>query len=656
MKFYKKEASMKALESLRKALVGLVLAGMTLALPSCNFLDVVPDNVATTDHAFKLRNEAEKYLFTLYSYLPRNGDVYFNTGMLAGDELWIPYETSIGNVFSFEIARGNQRTSDPYVNAWSGNWNGGGPGDNYPLFQGIRHCNIFLENISDPDRVPDLSGLERKRWIGEAEFLKAYFHFLLMRMYGPIPIIKENIPVDAPEEEVQRSRQPVDEVVEYIVELLDSSAEKLPDMITDRTTELGRITRPIVLGIKARVLLTAASPLFNGNSDYTAFTDEDGTPFINPDEDPAKWQAAADAALEAIQVAEENGHELFEFGDTAFDLSDTTLTKLSVRQAISERWNPEIIWGNPNSRTWNLQQYSMAPLHVEHNHNNAQKILSAPLKMARLFYSENGVPLQEDNTLDFSNEAELRTAVADEQYNIKEGYETARINFDREPRFYAYLGFDGSTWYKYDSPSNSDENTWVIEAKFADYAGSHHAFHFNVTGYYIKKFVDWNQTMSESGATYKEYPWPELRLADLYLMYAEALNEASGPSAEVYEYVDRVRARAGLQGVEDSWENYSVNFSKHTTKDGLRAIIQQERMIELAFEGSRFWDLRRWKRAANELNEPITGWNVYGEEAESYYQITTIWQQEFVAPRDYLWPLDENTLIQNPALVQNPGW
>lgn len=651
MKVYKTEASMKSLESLRRAVIGLVFVGMAFALPSCDFLDVVPDNVATTDHAFKLRNEAEKYLFTLYSYLPRNGDVQLNTGMLGGDELWIPYETSIGDVFSFEIARGNQRTSSPYVNAWSGSFDGG-----LPLFQGIRHCNIFLENISDPNQVPDLTDLERKRWIGEAEFLKAHFHFLLMRMYGPIPIIKENIPVDAPEEEVQRSRQPVNEVVEYVVELLDSSAGKLPDMINDRTTELGRITRPIVLGIKAKVLLTAASPLFNGNSDYTGFEDEDGTPFINTDEDPAKWQAAADAALEAIQVAEENGHELYEFGDTAFNLSDTTRTKLSIRQAICERWNPEVIWGNPNSRTWDLQQYSMAPLDVEHNHNNAQKILSAPLKMARLFYSENGVPLQEDNTLDFSNEADLRTATEAEQYNIQEGYETARINFDREPRFYADLGFDGSTWYKYDSPSNSDENTWHIEAKFADYAGSHHAFHFNVTGYYIKKLVDWNQTMSESGATYKEYPWPELRLADLYLMYAEALNEVNGPSAEVYEYLDRIRARAGLQGVEESWENYSVNSSKHTTKDGLREIIHQERMIEMAFEGHRFWDLRRWKRASQELNEPITGWNVRGEEAKEYYQITTIWQQEFVAPRDYLWPLDENTLIQNPALVQNPGW
>ncbi|MCW9708120.1 RagB/SusD family nutrient uptake outer membrane protein [Fodinibius salsisoli] len=647
---------MKLSVTIRRGIVAVVVAGIALVSQSCDFLNVVPDNVATTDNAFKLRNEAEKYLFTLYSYLPRNGDVYYNTGMLAGDELWIPYETSIGNVFSFEIARNNQRVSNPYYDSWSGHYDGAGPGDNYKLFQGIRHCNIFLKNLKDPDQVPDLNDLERQRWIGEAEFLKGYFHFLLMRMYGPIPIIEENISVDAPEGEVQRPRQPVDEVVDYVIQLINQSENKLPNSIDDRATELGRLTRPIALGIKAKILATAASPLFNGNTDFSNFTNEEGTPFINPNFEVEKWDSAAVAAKEAIEVARANGHQLYDFGESSFDLTDTTRTKLSIRQAVAERWNPEIIWGNSNSTTTTLQALAMVPLDPEHDHNNARKILSAPLEIARMFYSENGVPISEDKTLDFTEEAALRTADASEKYNIEEGFETARLNFDREPRFYADLGFDGSTFYKYDSPSNSDENTWVIRAKFGDYSGSTHAFHFNVTGYYIKKLVDWNQTMSSSGASYKEYAWPELRLADLYLLYAEALNETQGPSQEVYEYIDRVRARAGLEGVEASWKNYSTNSSKHTTQEGLREIIQQERLIELAFEGKRFWDLRRWKRAGEEFNEPITGWNVYGEEAESYYQIRTLHQQEFVAPRDYLWPIDENTILQNPALQQNPGW
>ena len=159
-----------------------------------------------------------------------------------------------------------------------------------------------------------------------------------------------------------------------------------------------------------------------------------------------------------------------------------------------------------------------------------------------------------------------------------------------------------------------------------------------------------------TGTPYRAYAWPILRLSDLYLMYAEALNEVEGPTPTVLDYVDRIRERAGLQGVADSWTTYSSSPSKYTSKQGMRDIIQQERLIEFAFEGKRFWDLRRWKRAVDEFNKDITGWNYLGDEESEYYQIRTLNQQRFVAPRDYLWPLSENTLLQNPNLIQNPGW
>lgn len=617
---------------------------------------MVPDNVSTVDHAFKLRNEAEKYLFTCYSYLPKNGDAIYNTGMLAGDEIWIPFEKGYTS-YAFHIARGNQRISDTYVNVWDGYWHGAGPDDNYPIFDGIRHCNTFLENVNDKTKVLDLEDAERERWLGEVEFLKAYYHFYLLRMYGPIPIIDKNLSVDAPEGEVNVSRMPIDTCINYISNLLDSAASKLPDLITDRITELGRISKPIALAVKAKVLLTAASPFFNGNSDYNNFVSRDGELFFNPTYDETKWQKAADAALEAIQAAETAGNNLYEFTNKTFNLSDTTITQMSIRQAVCERWNDEIIWANPNSTASSeLQKICMVPLSSDDNYDDAQKIMSPPLKIARMFYTKNGVPIDEDKTLNFSNNTELRIAVASERFNIKEGYETARLNFDREPRFYADLSFDGGIWYKYDSPSNSDEGTYVVKAKYGDYAGSWNSFYVNETGYFIKKLVDWNMTMSSSGATYKDYPWPEIRLADLYLMYAEALNETSGPVSDVLIYLDRIRDRAGLKGIAESWTNYSTNPSKYQSKDGLREIIQRERLIELVFEGSRFWDLRRWKQSSEYLNEPITGWNVYGTDSESYYQVRTVYQQEFISPRDYLWPIEDSELLRNLNLVQNPGW
>ena len=76
----------------------------------------------------------------------------------------------------------------------------------------------------------------------------------------------------------------------------------------------------------------------------------------------------------------------------------------------------------------------------------------------------------------------------------------------------------------------------------------------------------------------------------------------------------------------------------------------------MVFEGKMFWDIRRWKEAAREYNEPVRGWSVFESTEKAYYQVRTLFQQRFIAPRDYFWPLDQNTLIQNPSLVQAPGW
>src|SRR5690606_34844204 len=135
--------------------------------------------------------------------------------------------------------------------------------------------------------------------------------------------------------------------------------------------------------------------------------------------------------------------------------------------------------------------------------------------------------------------------------------------------------------------------------------------------------------------------------------YSEALNEASGPSEEVYTYINKVRERAALPTVQESWTNYSKNPTKFTTKEGLRDIIQRERTIELMFESHRFWDLRRWKTAVDELNTDIVGWSLDQSEAISYYKERVIFSQGFTQ-KDYLWPLSESTLQINGNLDQAP--
>jgi len=632
---------------------------LMLSLASCKkYLDIVPDNVATLDNAFSLRNEAEKYLFTCYSFMPSNGNPLANMGYMTGDEVWTSLDEREFISDGWRIARGNQNAANPLFNSWS-------DGDrslskNY--WQAIRNCNIFLENVSDETKIPDLQLDERKRWIAEVKFLKAYYNFLLMRMYGPIPIVDKNLPISASEDEVKVKRMPFDDCVNYVVGLLDQATQDLPQRIRDKTLELGRITQPIALAIKAKVLLTAASPLFNGNSDYSGFKDKDGVALFNTTYDANKWKKAADAAKAAIDASEAAGFKLYTFpGTTAMKISDSTKRQLTIKGAMTERFglNSETVWGNPNSTTGFLQGVAMPrldganPVPV----GQARQQLAPPIKIAEMFYSKNGVPINEDKTLDFTNRYSLRKAVKAERFYIKEGYTTARLNFDREPRFYADLAFDGSTFFKYDSPGNTDEGTYTVEAKSNQISGANNFGWYNETGYFVKKVVDWNMAHSENNVTYRSYAWPELRLADLYLMYAEALNESLGaPSQEVFDYINRIRSRAGLLSVEVSWSNYSTSPTKYTTKDGMRQIIQQERMIEMAFEGSRYWDIKRWKRAAELFNQAITGWSIYQPTSEEYYRVRTIFNQNFISPRDYLWPIRTYDLTVNRKLVQNPGW
>lgn len=633
------------------------IACLVLMMPSCKkYLDIVPDNVPTINNAFTMRSEAEKYLVTCYSFLPKDGDPLRNVGFLAGDELWVPIQEWDFLSYGWRIARGAQNVADPLLDTWNGRYQGGGANDNFGLFKGIRNCNIFLENVSDESKVRDITPAERARWIAEVKFLKAYYHFYLLRMYGPIPIIDKNIDVSATEAEVKVKRSPFDDCVKYISGLLDESAANLPLLITDRSMELGRITKPIALAVKAKLLLMSASPLFNGNTDYSGFKDHDGVALINTTADPDKWKLAAAAAKEAIVVAEAAGFKLYTFPGTNFKLSDTTLTQLKLRSAITERWNSEHVWANPNSRTDFMQRVSMPKLVSTGASGDARMQLAAPLKIAEMFYTRNGVPINEDKTLNFNDKYTIRTAVKAERFNVKEGHQTARLNFDREPRFYADLSFDGGVWYKYDSPTNSDEGTWTIAGKYTEMAGATHVGYYNETGYYIKKLVDWNMANSTSGVSYRDYPWPQIRLADIYLMYAEALNESEGPVADVHEYVNRVRLRAEIPAIRDAWQNFSTNPAKFESKDGMREIIHQERSIELAFEGNRFWDIMRWKKAAETFNQPITGWSVFQATTNDYYKVRTIYSQNFVAPRDYLWPLRAYDLTVNTELVQNPGW
>lgn len=605
------------------------------------YLDVVPDNVATIDNAFATRHEAEKYLFTCYSYIPKNGNLADDPAMNGGDELW-RFETEGAY---FMIAKGFQNVVGPYGDRWV----------NY--FRAIHDCNIFLENIH---RVPDMEEPERQRWIAEVTFLKAYYHFTLIKMYGPIPLLKENVSTDVEAEVAQGPRLPVDEGFAYVVQLLDEAAAVLPRTILDPARELGRITRPIALALKAKVLVTAASPLFNGNADQAQLRNPDGTALFNPTFSEAKWEAAAEACREAIEACEQEGMKLYYYQPDfqQYAMTDTIVTQLSIRNSVTERWNTEIIWANTQSWTGALQAQAtprLDPANLDMTAVHGQH--SPPLHIVEMFYSEHGVPINEDKDWDYENRYNLKVAGDDDRLYIRNGYTTASMNFAREPRFYASMGFDGGIWYgqgRYDD--QNDHDLYHVEAKYRQRNGFGKVGFASITGYFLKKIVHFENVLG-SGNDYSinDYPFPVMRLADLYLLYAEALNEVQGPVAEVHKYLDLVRERAGLAPAREAWSTYSSNPGKPDTKTGMREIIRRERLIELAFEGKRFWDVRRWKTAADLMNSPIRAWDLRQINAKDYYRPTVIYNPSF-GLKDYFWPIRESDMNNNPALVQNLGW
>ncbi len=626
----------------------VALLGMSGA---CNkYLNIVPDNVATIDYAFRLRNTAEKFLFTCYSYMPSQSSITGgNPAFFGGDELWLP---PTDQTISMQIGRGYQRVVNPYCNFWQGTKGG------KDLYEGIRQCNIFLDNI---DRVPDMLQSEKDRWIAEVKVLKAYYHFWLVRMYGPIVIVKKSLPVSSNTEAVRPPQSPVDSCFSYIVQLLDEADPDLPDRISNEASELGRMTKAIDLSLKALVLVTQASPLYNGNKDYSSFKNSDGVPLFNTTPDPAKWERAAAACKKAIDFCESLGYHLYYYHPTLsqYDLSDTTLTKMSIRNAVCEKWNPEIIWGNTNSMAGSYLQARAIPRGLDptkQDNTGTKGKMAPPLKIAAMFYTNHGLPIREDKTWDYAGRFKLRIPADSNKYNLKVGYTTAAFNFDREPRYYADLGFDGGIWYGQGHYDDKGSDLLFVSNKLGDPASIINQTYYSVTGYYPKKLVNFKNIIGDgSSYTVQSYPWPVIRLGGLYLLYAEALNEASGPGSEVYKYIDTVRARAGIPSVEDAWTYYSKEPNKYKTKKGMRDIIHHERLIEMAFEGKRFWDLRRWKESTQKLNQPITGWDINQSSPEGYYRERVIFNQTF-STKDYLWPINENELLGNHNLVQNPGW
>ncbi len=665
----------------------LVTAFFLLLLTGCNkFLDVLPDDKPVLEDAFKDKYNAEKYLFTCYGSLPNFVSPTNTLGISGGGDI-IYSEKNTGGGFGgglpapqLAFLKGNN-VSNPYANFWDG---ANGASEN--IWAGIRHCNVFLEHIKVEDGGPrDLDESLREQWIAEVKTIKAYLHFYLLQLYGPIPIVDKVIPISAKGDEVDLYREPVDKVVDYIVNTLDEAIATLPNKNElDVVSEYGRFTKTIAKAIKAKTLVLAASPLFNNNNYYKGFKDNRGTELFPQGDSQARWDRAVQACDEAVRSAESDGALIListDGGNNAIrginstNINDTTKAMVSMRQAVTEPWNLEQIWST-NESTTVLQRWSTMLSNDEwfnlagSGGSDIGQRQSPTINFVELFYSANGVPIEEDADWETNGWYQNRynTQLPDAEhskYFVKKGQETAILHMHRSLRFYASVGFDGGIWEGREK-SLADASFPNMMRYFGSgfkHGESYGGYPF--AGYLAKKLSHLRTTYTETRITLisQPYSFPIIRLADLHLLLAESLNEAGGPGKTdsqghnaVY-YLDQIRKRAGMEGVVESWQKYAQSKfkTKPNSMNGLRDIIRRERINELAFEGHFYYDVRRWLMAESMFNQPILGWNQYGENKKDFYNIRVLLQPRF-SMKDYLMPIRTNTLLQNGNLVQNPGW
>ena len=629
-----------------------------LLLTACdNWLDIVPEeDIATIDTDFEIREQAQTWHLGCHLFLQNPvADLRYNEAFTGADELVAGAYLRNRNIFTgFNISSDKQNTLNPYCDYWVNKEGSLGRDDYYTA---INHCNIFIDKI---DQVYNMEELEKKEWKAEVKALKAYYYFELVRHYGPIILVPENIDPNTNVEAMKVPRSHVDTCFKAIVDLCDEAAKELSSMDKKETDRRTFFSKESALALKARALLYQASDLFNGNPDYANFKNKKGEPLFSTTKDPEKWLRAAEAADAAIDACLQGGKHLVDdlTGSTPFKTHMLNIENSVLTYNYS---NPEILLMfkayNPNNL---LYIYTLPKIKEDKTGNIAGTCLSPSMKMVEMFYTDAGLPLEQDkrfaNRYEKVEESDLKfTDVVEMKRAIP------RLHTKREPRFYAMIGADGCYWQQ----GRDVKDLRVVDAYRGENFGIvakriNSGEAQNLSGYWLRKWLNSQAALMNyvgAASAFGVEPYPVIRMAELYLIAAEAWNEVGGHMDKVYKNLNVIRKRAGILDVEEAWKDARTPSLVKEQK-GLRDIIRQEWNIEFAFECMRFWNLRRWKTANVELNEKLMGWNVLGENYDSFYgkgPVVVNSDNKFLALRDYFWPIRSGE-IQISGCVQNPGW
>lgn len=498
--------------------------------------------------------------------------------------------SGLGSINTFiQFATGTVNSTMITKDAWS------------TAYMNIRRANIMLKNLPQAKFGDDI----KVRVEAETRFLRAYYYFILLEHYGGVPLMGDSI--YHKEDQIPVVRNTFAECVDYIVDECDAAAEDLPWMQVGEN--YGRISKAACYGLKSRLLLYAASPLFNGEA---AVTDERLRPIVGyPDADPSRWERAEEAAAQVIDGAggqyrlhidndTEPGYGFYE----VFQLRKNSEYLLARMQGPNS--DLEGIWNPP---TFGVESPGARPY----------------LELVNAFGMRNGLPIDAPAS----------------------GYDPEQPYANRDPRLANTVTRDQSLVFHRDGLARRPVNIYIDKTDPNNITSGQDAVYKGTpTGYYTYKMLN-RDVVSNWFNTVTPRCFPIIRYAEILLNYAEARNERlAAPDQAVYQAVEAIRERAGLSPYQ---------LAAGLTQAEMRDVIRNERRKELAFEGHRFFDVRRWQIAEVVENSQLHGTEPVRTAAGTTYNTINVRKRVF-DERMYLWPIPQSEVAKSVDLFQNPGY
>lgn len=577
------------------AFIGL---SIFLVFCSCDDYEDYPIEQYTMDYVFSTTDSlgvnAKGYLDAIYAIM------YNGHNRVGGDYL----DAATDDAMSSSLRESSAQ------NLFSGSYTPtsivGGEMDWGKYYAGIRQANTFINHIDVvplmkmfKNNVEDSIPLNRA-WKAEARFLKAYFYFELVKRYGGVPIVSD-IPYNL-EDDIEIPRNTFGQCIDYIVSELDAIKDSLRSIpIADVNSDGHVVTQETAMALKCRVLLYAASPLFNERP--IPGVKESQKPLVGYESyDAERWKKAADAAKQFI---DNYPHFALNLNFSAVFLNDYGVNN-----------NKEIIFFRQGSKNTQIE-YNNGPVGFSGNN----------LGLGRTSPTQNLVdafPMKDGKAID--------------DPTSKYTYSRSDMYKNRDARLDLTVLHNGSKW---------------LNTTLETFEGGIHnptgATQKTKTGYYLRKFMGNFET--QANYTEQLHTWIMFRYAEILLNYAEAENEYAGPSEPVYKVLKDLRKRAKIE----AGTNGMYGLKSDMNKVEMRTAIQNERRIELAFEEQRYWDIRRWRMAEEIFKKPLQGLLIVKDGAILSFNVVNVASTEFDIKR-YLYPIPYSEVVKNSRMIQNPNW